>query len=147
MDYLKKFFSNRGAGDCLLALAGGILLAAVILYSNTGAQPAFRVTVSAVVIAVAVLAIVAGIAAAVLRWELLYYVVYLLALQSFLQFIVSQLRYISNVLVAIDGTVFTTEFLATFILFALGWIMALAAAILFSVRCRKSVQVTEEADI
>ena len=55
---LKKFISGRRAEDYIVAAAGIVMLAAVILYACTGEQPAFNVTVSGEVIAVAVIAIV-----------------------------------------------------------------------------------------
>ena len=116
---LKKFISGRRAEDYIVAAAGIVMLAAVILYE---------------VIAVAVIAIVLGYAAAVLHFQALYFLACLLNLHVFLQFIVTQLRYISNVLVAIDGTTFTPAFLCTAVLMAIVWLASLAAAIIAAVK-------------
>ena len=131
---LKKFISGRRAEDYIVAAAGIVMLAAVILYACTGEQPAFNVTVSGEVIAVAVIAIVLGYAAAVLHFQALYFLACLLNLHVFLQFIVTQLRYISNVLVAIDGTTFTPAFICTAVLMAIVWLASLAAAIIAAVK-------------
>lgn len=85
----------------------------------------------------AVIAVLLGAAAVVFRRQPLYFAAYLLALYVFFQFIVTQLRYISNVLVAIDGTAFSASFLATAVLMALAWIAALVAALLITFAQKK----------
>ena len=137
MNAVKKFLSDRTAGDFLTAAACVILIAATILYACTGTRPAFGVTVSGGIIAAAVIAVLLGAAAVVFRRQPLYFAAYLLALYVFFQFIVTQLRYISNVLVAIDGTAFSASFLATAVLMALAWIAALVAALLITFAQKK----------
>lgn len=147
MNKLKKFIAGVTAGDYVTLAAAVILIAATILYGVTGAKPAFGVTVSSGVVIAAVISVVLAALAVALRREILYYASYLLSFHVFLQFIVTQLRYISNVLVAIDGTTFSPSFIATAALMAVAWIASLVAAILCSVLCRKnsdSVEIVAE---
>ena len=125
MNAVKKFLSDRTAGDFLTAAACVILIAATILYACTGTRPAFGVTVSGGIIAAAVIAVLLGAAAVVFRRQPLYFAAYLLALYVFFQFI------------AIDGTAFSASFLATAVLMALAWIAALVAALLITFAQKK----------
>ena len=137
MDKFKNYMASRTAADWVMVLAAVVLVVAAVLYSQTGAQPAFRITVSGGVVAACVIAALLALASAALQWDILGYVAYLLALWSLLQFIVTQLSYIANVLVAIDGNTFTPAFIATAVLLAVAAVMALVSAILTGV-LRKS---------
>ena len=137
MNAVQKFLSDRTAGDFLTAAACVILIAATILHACTGPRPAFGVTVSGGTIAAAVIAVLLGAAAVVFRRQPPCFAAYLLALYVFFQFIVTQPRYTSNWLVAIDGTAFSASFLATAVLMALAWIAALVAALLITFAQKK----------
>ena len=58
------------------------------------------------------------------------YVAYLFCLYAFLWFIYSQVTYIANVFVAIDGYTFTAGFIATAVMYVLSFVFTLIAAIL-----------------
>ena len=60
--------------------------------------------------------------------ELLEYAAYLCGLYAWLQYLCSQVYYIVNVFVAIDGTTFSAGFLGTTAAGLLAWVLALAAA-------------------
>lgn len=57
------------------------------------------------------------------------YAMYLLGLWTWLEFLLSQLSYISNVLVGIDGNLFSVGFLLTTVAGLFAWIAALASAV------------------
>lgn len=65
----------------------------------------------------------------VIRSKALTYIGYLCGLYAWLEFLVSQINYIVNVFVAIDGSTFSKAFLATAVLGLAAWIFAVTAAV------------------
>ncbi len=63
--------------------------------------------------------------------ELALYGVYALTLLAWLFYLVSQIYYITNILVAIDGTKLSPAFIATAALLAAAWVLSLLAALSF----------------
>lgn len=112
----------------LFSLAALVLsLATLIIYIKTGRNE-FNTSLSMQVIvplgimaAVELLSIFKGV-------QLLEYAAYLCGLYAWLEYLSSQVYYIVNVFVAIDGTTFSASFLATVICGMLSWIAALIAA-------------------
>lgn len=123
-------------------LMGAITLEAVslILYLLMGVTE-FTPTLSSMVIGFAVGTVLLGAMVAVLFFtgrangvadktlDLILYLVYGAGLLSWLFFLTSEIYYITNILVAIDGTKLSMSFLAMVILFLLAWVLALASAI------------------
>ena len=58
------------------------------------------------------------------------YVAYLFCLYAFMWFIYSQVTYIANVFVAIDGYTFTAGFIATAVMYVLSFVFTLMSGIL-----------------
>ena len=58
------------------------------------------------------------------------YVAYLFCLYAFMWFIYSQVTYIANIFVAIDGYTFSGGFIATAVMYVLSFLFTLLAAIL-----------------
>ena len=58
------------------------------------------------------------------------YVAYLVELYAFLMFVFSQVTYIANVLVSIDGNTFTAGFILTAVFFVAAAILTLVSACL-----------------
>ncbi len=112
----------------IFSLAALVLsLATLMIYIKTGRNE-FNTSLSMQVI------VPLGIMAAVELFsifkgvQLLEYAAYLCGLYAWLEYLSSQVYYIVNVFVAIDGTTFSASFLATVICGMLSWITALIAA-------------------
>ena len=74
--------------------------------------------------------------------ELALYGVYALALLSWLFYLVSQINYITNMLVAIDGTKLSLTFVISVLLIGAAWVLSLMTALLFG----KSLRLSAGAD-
>ena len=125
----KSFFQGRGAGYYLAlpALVLGVL--AYVLYAKNGItefNPALSQKAIIAVFAGAVLCAVS------LVYELrpVKYLAYLVYLYAFMAFLNSQITYIVNVFVSIDGSTFSAGFLLTAVSFLLAAILALVSAVL-----------------
>lgn len=125
----KSFFQGRGVGYYLAlpALVLGVL--AYVLYAKNGITE-FNPALSQK----AIIAVFAGAAlcAVSLAYECrpVKYLAYLAYLYAFMAFLNSQITYIVNVFVSIDGSTFSAGFLMTAASFLLAAILALVAAVL-----------------
>lgn len=147
MDKIKNFLAGRGVGYYLSLLAVVCGMLAGILYICTGVS-SFNpdLNVSALVciwVAVAMCAV-----SAVLDFKDIRYVAAMLFLYGLLMYIDSQVTYIANVFVAIDGYGFTAGFLSTLIFSLLSFVVALLAGILTKWRpwAKNQVKLQEGAD-
>lgn len=104
-----------------------LMLGALGAYVATGRNE-FNTALSAKVLAP--LGVAAALEGISLFWkaEPLEYAAYLCGLYAWLQYLCSQIYYIVNVFVAIDGTTFSAGFVATAAAGLLAWALALAAA-------------------
>lgn len=73
--------------------------------------------------------------------DVIIYAAYALGLLTWLFYLVNEVNYITNILVAIDGTKISFVFLATALGFACAWVLALVCAM----RCSKVLKKAEEA--
>lgn len=104
-----------------------LMLGALAVYAATGRNEFNTALSMKVIVPLCVAASLEAIC--VLREiELLEYAAYLCGLYAWLQYLCSQVYYIVNVFVAIDGTMFSAGFLATTAAGLLAWVLALAAA-------------------
>ena len=125
----KSFFQNRGAGYYLAlpALALGVL--AYVFYAKNGITEFNPSLSQKAIIAVFVGAGLCAVSL-VYEWKPIKYLAYLAYLYAFMAFLNSQITYIVNVFVSIDGSTFSTGFLLTAASFVLAMILALVSAIL-----------------
>ena len=125
----KPFLAGRGAGYYLAlpALALGVL--AYVFYAKHGItefNPALSQKAIAAVLAGAALCLVSLF----FERKPIKYLAYLAYLYAFMAFLNSQITYIVNVFVSIDGSTFSAGFLLTAVSFLLAMLLALVAAIL-----------------
>ena len=125
----KSFLQGRGAGYYLAlpALILGVL--AYVLYAKNGITE-FNPSLSQKAVAAAFAG--AGLCAVSLVYERrpVKYLAYLAYLYAFLAFLNSQITYIANVFVSIDGSKFSAGFILTALSFLLAMVLALVSAIL-----------------
>ncbi len=136
------FFKTKKIGYYFLLPAFVSALAGLVLYLRTGVT-IFTPTLSDSVIISLAIGLFLNAVLFVFEIKTLKYGLYLLFLYSCLSFLASQATYIANVLVSIDGTTFSSSFIAEALLLALAWIFALISAILMPYRTfgsRKSSQ-------
>jgi len=129
LNYLKDVLLKRG-------IAVGFSLAAFVcsivtycIYQKAGVNE-FVAELSSGVTALMVWSIVLSAIFTVFEVKLGKYATYMVMLAAWLSFITSQINYISNVLVAIDGNSWTSEFILTVVFGALAWIFMLVSAII-----------------
>ena len=129
MNAVKSFFKNKGVGYYLLVPALICAVLSLILYHQTGIT-AFNPALSTT--AIVCLWISAGLClfSLILEIKPVKYAAYLICLFGFIGYIQSQITYITNVFVAIDGSSFSAGFIATAAAFALAFILMLLSAIL-----------------
>lgn len=137
MQAVKKFFLNlwnaathrRGLSFYLSLASLVCALAMLILYYTTGIT-SFTAQLSGKVVALLWVCIVLAAVFAAFEIKLGKYVVYLFCFWTWLEYLISEASYISNVFVSIDGNSFTASFILTVVFGLLAWGCALAAAIL-----------------
>lgn len=134
----KKFIITRGVGYFLTLPALVFVIVALCLYSDNDV-PSFSGGLYASVIAFSIIAIVLCLITLFLDFGIfaiamkpVKYIAYLFCLAAFMWLIQSQVAFISNVFVAIDGEEFTSAYIAMFVMFALAFVFLLFAAILHS---------------
>lgn len=136
---LRNYFAGRSVGYYLTLPALIFAVLAACLYSATGVTEFNPELNQTAIICLIVGAVVGAVSMAVdllpLSWsgdivKPLRYVSFLVILYADMQFILSQVTYIANVMVAIDGNTFTPGFLGTFICFDLAALFMLVAACL-----------------
>lgn len=112
MEKIKKFLAGRGVGYYLTLPAILFCIAAVCLYSRTGVT-SFNPELNKNAIAYVVAGLALCAVSLVVDFKPIRYIAYLFCLYAFMWFIFSQVTYIANVFVAIDGYTFTGGFIAT----------------------------------
>ena len=138
-----KFISGIGIGFYLTILAVIATVLAWIFYARNGITD-FNVELNSaalVSLGIGIGLSVFSLAADLLPFEWagvfvkpLRYAAYLVELYALVMFIHSQVTYIANVLVSIDGTTFSSGFILTAVFFVAGAFVLLAAAITASVK-------------
>lgn len=129
MEKLKRFFAAKGLTTCFLAASVLCTVVALAVYAAAGSNQ-FVPDLSGGVIACLIVALIVGALSLVLEVKMVKYVVYLLGFSAWLLYLTSQINYITNVFVAIDGTRFSAAFVVITAFGALAWICALVSAIL-----------------
>ena len=125
----KSFLAGRGVGYYLAlpALVFGVL--AYVLYAKNGITE-FNPSLSQK----AIIAVFVGAALCLVslffECKPVKYLAYLAYLYAFMAFLNSQITYIVNVFVSIDGSTFSAGFILTAVSFLLAMLLALVAAIL-----------------
>ncbi len=124
-----RFFQGRGAGYYLAlpALILGVL--AYVFYAKNGITE-FNPTLSQKAIIAAFVGVGLCVVSLIYEWKPLKYLAYLAYLYAFMAFLNSQITYIANVFVSIDGSTFSAGFLLTAASFLLAAILALLSAVL-----------------
>lgn len=129
MEQIIKFFKKKGLGYYLTPFALGLGIAALVIYCQTGVT-SFSISLSTKCIVFSCIGIALCALGLVFDFRELRYLAFLSYLYAFLWFIDSQVNYIANVFVSIDGYGFTAGFLGAAICFVLALAFALAAGIL-----------------
>lgn len=133
MNAIKKFIAGRGVGYYLSLLAVVCGAAAGILYSCTGIS-SFNPEYNAGVFVCVWSGVALCAVTAVFDFKNIRYIAAMLFLYGFMWYIYSQVTYIANVFVAIDGYGFTAGFIATFTFSFLSFVLALFAGIFTKLR-------------
>ena len=129
MEKIKKFLAGRGVGYYLTLPAILFCIAAVCLYSRTGVT-SFNPELNKNAIAYVVAGLALCAVSLVVDFKPIRYIAYLFCLYAFMWFIFSQVTYIANVFVAIDGYTFTAGFIATAVMYVLSFVFTLMSGIL-----------------
>lgn len=144
MNTVKKFFAGRGVGYYLSLLAVICGVVAGVCYIRTGVT-SFSPELNTLALVCIWTAVALCVLTAVLDFKDIRYIAAMVFLYGFMWYIYSQVTYIANVFVAIDGYGFTAEFLVTLIFLLLSFVLALLAGILTKWRpWTKGVRATAE---
>lgn len=133
MDIIKKFLAGKGVGYYLTLPALIFCIIALSLYTQNGVT-SFNPELNASAIAYISVCIALCVISLVVDFRPIKYIAYLLCLYAFMWFIYSQVTYIANVFVAIDGYTFTGGFIATTVFYVLSFVFVLLSAVLGSWR-------------
>lgn len=125
----KKLIRSKGLSDIFLAASEILAILGLIGYYQTGIT-IFNPTLSSSVIAPLIVAIVFGALLCVIGSKAGKYIDYLLLLFVFLEYINSQITYVANILVAIDGSTLSSGFILTCLALFLAFVFALVSGIL-----------------
>ena len=128
MQKVKNFLLNKGVGYYITPITMALLVAALCLYAKNGVT-AFSPKLEARAIVYAAISLAVCLVTLVVDLKPLKYVAYLLGLYAFMWFVYSQVTYIANVLVGIDGYTFTAEFISTLVCYIAAAVVALVSAI------------------
>lgn len=128
MQKVKYFLKNKGVGYYLTPVAMVLLVVAICLYANNGVT-AFSPKLEARAIVYAAVSLAVCLVSLAVDFKPIKYVAYLLGLYALMWFVYSQVTYIANVFVAIDGYTFSSEFVATLVCYLAAAVVALISAI------------------
>lgn len=128
---------------CLASFACMVIM--LILYRVTGITT-FTPVLSGKVLALMYSCIVVSAVLCVFEVKLLKYALYILCFATWLEYLISEAFYITNVLVAIDGNSFTPAFILTVVFGLVGWACALTSAILQKNELPEAIS-AKEADV
>lgn len=126
MDKIINWIKSRGVSLYLILGAAVSGLVSFILYLATGVT-SFAQSYSPLVIICFVIGMICAIAALIIKFRPLTFIGYIAFLAAALEYIISQINYIVNVLVGIDGETLSASFFATLI-FALAAFVCMAVA-------------------
>lgn len=136
------FFRIKDRSVILLLVSMLFQLMSLILYGATGLTE-FTAELSSAVLAFSILSLISGAGIVLITvlgicekytkkvLDIGIYVVYLFGLLAWLFYITSQVNYLVNIFVAIDGTKLTAAFILTVLFFLFAWFAALVSAILY----------------
>lgn len=130
---LKKFFMTRGLGYFMSVPALVLAIVGFSLYSANGITE-FNADLSSSAIAAFIVGIVVCVVGFVLDYKPVKFLSSLFLLFAAVDCIAYQANYIANVMVAIDGNSFSSEFIATAVCSLLAWLFQLLSAVLDSIR-------------
>ncbi len=128
METLKKLLLKRGPSFYILSVSAVFALAALILYLATGTND-FTPSLSGKVIGLLCVTLIGAVLFSAFELKAGKYAVYLLGLWAWLEFIASQVNYLANIFVSIDGSTFSAGFIMTLVCGALSFGCALASAV------------------
>ena len=122
---------TREKGVSFWFLAASLLSAAamLMLYAQTG-RNTFTPDLSGKLMRVLGVCVALGLALALCEIKNGKYILYLIVFWTWLEFLVYNASYISNVMVGIDGNVLSAGFLLTALAGLISWVCALISAIL-----------------
>ena len=129
MEKVKKFLSGKGVGYYLTLPAIALCIAALCLYRENGVT-SFNPELNTRAIAYIVVCLAFCVVSLIVDFKPIRYVAYLFCLYAFMWVIYSQVTYIANIFVAIDGYTFSGGFIATAVMYVLSFLFTLLAAIL-----------------
>ena len=153
MDRIKSFFRERSLGFYIAFPAMAIALVTIFLYKKIGVT-VFSPTLNKETILFLILGISCVAVSLVMSFipcryvkmftKLVHFAAYLMCLYAFLMFVYSQINFIANVLVAIDGNSFSGEFILTMVFYILAcFLVALSAGLENCVPWRKKTLAME----
>lgn len=129
IEKLKKWMFPKGIADLLLALGFLFAIGSLIGYLVSGVNIYVKEYYVQVIVGL-ILVLVVEALSLVVSTRLGKYLAYLLCLYSLVEYISSQIIYISNVLVSIDGSTFSAGFILTTICFVFSLGLSLASGIM-----------------
>lgn len=129
MEKIKKYLSGKGVGYFLTLPAAVFCIIAICLYVKNGVT-SFNPELNARAVTYISICLALCVISLVIDFKPIKYVAYLLCLYAFMWFIYSQVTYIANVFVAIDGYTFTGGFIATAVMYVLSSVCVLLSAVL-----------------
>ena len=129
MEKVKKFLSGKGVGYYLTLPSIAFCIAALCLYRENGVT-SFNPELNTGAIAYVAVCLALCALSLVVDFKPIRYVAYLFCLYAFMWFIYSQVTYIANVFVAIDGYTFTAGLIATAVMYVLSFVFTLMSGIL-----------------
>lgn len=130
MKAITSFFKNRKGNYYLIIASFLLALCGLIVYIKTGTND-FSLKINTTVIVSCIIGLVfCFIPIIINKFRILYFFPWFCFFFAFLNFITSQVNYIANVLVSIDGSSLSAGFLATAILLLLSAICSLISGCL-----------------
>lgn len=151
MEKVKKFLAGRSVGYYLTLPAMIFSIVAICLYVENGVtsfNPDLNVSAITYISVCLALCLISLVADLFIEIKAIKYIAYLLCLYSFMWFIYSQVTYIANVFVAIDGYGFSGGFIATAVMYVLSFVFVLLAGVFNDwkpwLRDKITIEVVEE---
>lgn len=130
LQQIKQAVTGKRGLSFLFSVASLVFaVVTLILYVNTGIDE-FTTSLSAKFIALLIVFCVLAVIFSVCEIKLGKYAMYLVGFWAWLEYIISQVNYLANILVSIDGSTFSAAFICTVLFGALAWVCALVSAIL-----------------
>lgn len=115
---MKKFLASRTIGFYITACAVICQIVAMICYATFGVTE-FSPELLVVPFVMSGLAIMIDVASEIIGWKICKQIAFLLSLYALISYFGSQINYIVNVFVSIDGSTFSAGFIASAVFFIL----------------------------